>query len=229
MASSVATPLEQQFAAIPGLSQMTSTSGLGATSITLQFDLEPQHRRRRRSDVQTAINAAGGLLPKNLPNPPTYRKTNPAGPADPDLRASTPTTCRSTRSTNTPTRFWRRRCRPFPASRQVIIAGQQKYAVHVQVDPGGPGGARHRPRGRPQRARQHPTRPAQGQSRERAAGLTLDTNDQLFDRRGLQQVIVAYRNGAPVRVARHRRGRSIPSSNPRTAPGSTRKPRRTAA
>jgi multidrug efflux pump subunit AcrB len=77
MASSVATPLEQQFAAIPGLAQMTSTSGLGTTTITLQFDLN-RNIDGAAEDVQTAINAAGGLLPKDLPNPPTYRKTNPA-------------------------------------------------------------------------------------------------------------------------------------------------------
>src|SRR3974390_640888 len=77
MASSVATPLEQQFAAISGLTQMTSTSGLGATSITLQFDLN-RNIDGAAQDVQTAINAAGGLLPKDLPSPPTYKKTNPA-------------------------------------------------------------------------------------------------------------------------------------------------------
>ena len=85
MASSVATPLEQQFAAIPGLAQMTSTSGLGTTSITLQFDLD-RNIDGAAGDVQTAINAASGLLPKDLPNPPTYKKTNPADRPDPDLR-----------------------------------------------------------------------------------------------------------------------------------------------
>src|SRR5689334_23665471 len=77
MASSVATPLEQQFSAIPGLAQMTSTSGLGITSITLQFDLA-RNIDGAAGDVQTAINAASGLLPKDLPTPPTYKKTNPA-------------------------------------------------------------------------------------------------------------------------------------------------------
>ena len=77
MASSVATPLEQQFAAIPGLASMNSTSGLGTTSITLQFDLG-RAIDGAATDVQTAINAASGLLPKDLPNPPTYRKVNPA-------------------------------------------------------------------------------------------------------------------------------------------------------
>jgi len=77
MASAVATPLEQQFAAIPGLDQMTSTSGIGSLSITLQFDLE-RNIDAAAQDVLTAINAASGVLPKDLPTPPTYRKTNPA-------------------------------------------------------------------------------------------------------------------------------------------------------
>src|SRR4029079_3862058 len=77
MASAVATPLEQQFAAISGLAEMTSTSGVGSTRITLQFDLE-RTIAAAAQDVQQAINAATGLLPKDLPNPPTYRKTNPA-------------------------------------------------------------------------------------------------------------------------------------------------------
>src|SRR5579859_4325633 len=77
MASSVATPLEQKFAAIPGLAQMTSTNGLGATNIVLQFELS-RNIDGAAGDVQTAINAAGGLLPKDLPSPPSYRKVNPA-------------------------------------------------------------------------------------------------------------------------------------------------------
>ena len=77
MATSVATPLEYQFAEIPGLSQMTSTSVLGNTQITLQFDLD-RNIDAAAQDVQSAINAAGGQLPKNLPRPPSYRKVNPA-------------------------------------------------------------------------------------------------------------------------------------------------------
>src|SRR5580700_6118729 len=77
MASAVATPLEQQFAAIPALDQMTSTSGIGSLSITLQFDLA-RNIDAAAGDVLTAINAATGVLPKDLPTPPTYRKVNPA-------------------------------------------------------------------------------------------------------------------------------------------------------
>src|SRR5215813_3481351 len=77
MASSVATPLERQFGHLAGVNEMTSTSFLGATNITLQFDLSRNIDAAAR-DVQAAINAAAGQLPTNLPNKPTYRKVNPA-------------------------------------------------------------------------------------------------------------------------------------------------------
>src|ERR1700759_4048564 len=77
MASSVATPLERQFGRIAGVNQMTSTSQLGSTSITLQFDLNRNIDAAAR-DVQAAINAARSQLPANLPSNPSYRKANPA-------------------------------------------------------------------------------------------------------------------------------------------------------
>src|SRR5216117_339607 len=77
MASSVAQPLERQLAQIPGIAQMTSTSSLGSTAITLQFELN-RSIDGAANDVQGAINAASGQLPKNLPSPPIYRKVNPA-------------------------------------------------------------------------------------------------------------------------------------------------------
>src|SRR5262252_7127712 len=77
MASAIATPLEQQFITIPELSEMTSWSGVGVTSITLQFNLN-RNIDAAAGDVQQAINAASGLLPKDMPSPPTYRKVNPA-------------------------------------------------------------------------------------------------------------------------------------------------------
>src|SRR5450631_2297972 len=77
MASSVATPLERQFGRIAGVTQMTSSSSLGSTGITLQFDLNRNIDAAAR-DVQAAINAARGYLPANLPNNPSYRKVNPA-------------------------------------------------------------------------------------------------------------------------------------------------------
>src|SRR5438067_8574500 len=77
MATSVAAPLERQFGHIAGLTEMTSTSGLGSSIVTLQFDLDRNIDAAAR-DVQAAINAARGQLPSNLPSNPTYRKVNPA-------------------------------------------------------------------------------------------------------------------------------------------------------
>src|ERR1700740_3707436 len=77
MASAVATPLERQFGRIAGITEMTSSSQLGSTSIALQFDLDRDIDAASR-DVQAAINAAAGQLPTDLPSLPTYRRTNPA-------------------------------------------------------------------------------------------------------------------------------------------------------
>lgn len=77
MASAVAAPLERQISQIPGVTQLTSSSALGATSITVQFDLD-RNIDGAAQDIQAAITAAGGQLPRNLPGPPTYRKVNPA-------------------------------------------------------------------------------------------------------------------------------------------------------
>src|ERR1700751_4107791 len=77
MASAIATPLEQQFTQIPALDQMTSLSGIGTMTITLQFDLS-RNIDGAAVEVSPAINAASGLLQKDLPTPPTYRKVNPA-------------------------------------------------------------------------------------------------------------------------------------------------------
>jgi len=77
IASSVTQPLERQFGEIPGVTQMTSSSTLGNSAITVQFDLS-RNIDGAAQDIQTAINAASGQLPTNLPSPPTYRKVNPA-------------------------------------------------------------------------------------------------------------------------------------------------------
>src|SRR5437764_8239710 len=133
MASAVATPLEQQFAALPGLAEMTSMSGVGATLITLQFDLE-RNIDGAAQDVQQAIHAATGLLPKDLPNPPTYRKTNPA---------DRPVLIYAVHSDDMPiykvddfaSTILAQKISTIPGISQVIVAGQAIYAAHVQVDP----------------------------------------------------------------------------------------------
>ena len=198
MASSVATPLEQQFAAIPGLSQMTSTSGLGSTSITLQFDLDRQIDGAAQ-DVQTAINAAGGLLPKDLPNPPTYKKTNPA---DRSILVY------AVHSDSMPIyklddyayTILAQKLSTISGVAQVNIAGQQQYAAHVQVNP-----AALASRGIGlEDVRTALTDATLDEAKGNLEGpqrqMAIDTNDQLFDAQSYRKVIVAYRNGAPVRL-----------------------------
>ncbi|HWD56853.1 MAG TPA: efflux RND transporter permease subunit, partial [Stellaceae bacterium] len=198
MASAVATPLEQQFAAIPSLSQMTSTSGIGSLSITLQFDLD-RNIDAAASDVQQSINAATGLLPSDLPSPPTYRKTNPA---------DRPVLIYAVFSDALPIyrvddyayTILAQKLSTVPGVSESRIFGQQPYSTHVQINPEalatrGIGfedvrsallaTTLDRPKGTLEN--DHQT-------------YTLDTNDQLFKAAQFNNVIVAYRNGAPVRV-----------------------------
>ena len=133
MAETVATPLENEFTQIPGVSQMTSTSGLGQTTITLQFDLTVDINGAA-SQVQQEINAASGLLPKTMPTPPTYRETNPAdrpiliyavhSDAMPTFQLDTYANTVLGQSLST-----------INGVGQVSIGGEQQPAVAVQVDP----------------------------------------------------------------------------------------------
>src|SRR3984885_4932844 len=133
MASSVATPLEYQFAAISGLSQMTSTNVLGSSQITLQFDLD-RNIDAAAQDVESAINAAGGQLPKNLPNSPNLRKVNPSD--SPILIFAVlsdvlPITTVDDYAKN----ILSQQISQVPGIAQVVVGGQQKPAVRVQIDP----------------------------------------------------------------------------------------------
>ncbi|MFZ3236290.1 MAG: efflux RND transporter permease subunit, partial [Stellaceae bacterium] len=133
MADTVATPLEEQFTAIPGLSFMSSSSGLGSTSITLQFNLTSDINADAQF-VQTAINEAQGVLPKTLPTPPTYRETNPA---------ERPVLIYAIYSGAMPLYEIDQYANVMLAEQlstvsgvgQVIIAGQQQPAVHIEVNP----------------------------------------------------------------------------------------------
>jgi len=198
MASAVATPLEQKFAAIPSLSQMTSTSGIGSLSITLQFDLE-RNIDAAAQDVQQAINAASGLLPPDLPSPPTYRKTNPADRAV-LIYAAHSDALPIYRVDDYAYTILAQKLSTVPGVSEARIFGQQPYAVHVQMNPGalatrGIGfedvraalvaTTLNRPKGTLEGTHQT---------------YTLDANDQLFNADQFNNVIVAYKNGAPVRI-----------------------------
>ena len=133
MASAVAQPLETQFAQIPGVAQMTSTSALGSTAITIQFDLD-RNIDAAANDVQAAINAASGQLPKNLPTPPTYRKVNPADSPILLLGATSDTLPLTTVDDYVETKL-AQQISQIAGVAQVSIGGQQKPAIRIQLDP----------------------------------------------------------------------------------------------
>ncbi|MGH7047298.1 MAG: efflux RND transporter permease subunit [Stellaceae bacterium] len=198
MAASVATPLEQQFSAVPGLDQMTSLSGVGTTTITLQFDLSTDINGAAQ-DVQTAINAASGLLPKDLPSPPTYRKVNPN---------NFPVLIYAVHSDALP---------PYKVDRYVsdvlaqplsmvrgvggvFIFGQKKYAVRVEVNPMALA-ARHIGLEAVRSALANATVDLpKGEIIGPERAVSLDSNDQLANAAAYRNIIVAYRDGAPVHL-----------------------------
>src|SRR6201986_3104409 len=192
MASAVSTPLEQQFAQIPGLSPMTSTSGLGISTITLQFDLN-RSIDGAAGDVQTAINAASGLLPKDLPSPPTYKKTNPAERAI-LIYAASSDALPIYKVDDYAYNILAQKLSTITGVSEVDIAGQQQYAVHVQVNPlalASRGiGLEDVHTALTAASLDEPKGNLEGQHQV----FPLDTNDQLFDAKGFNKLIVAYRN-----------------------------------
>jgi HAE1 family hydrophobic/amphiphilic exporter-1 len=198
MASSVATPLEKQFTTIAGINQMTSTSQQGSTSITLQFDLS-RSLDGAAVDVQSAIAAAGGQLPPNMPNPPTFRKVNPAEQPVLYLALSS-TTMPIYKVDEAAETTIGQRLSMINGVAQVSVYGAAKYAVRVDVNP-------------EQLASQQigidqvasaiqagntnmPVGSIYGPYRT----YTLQSNGQLLDASAFRPLIVAYKNGAPVRL-----------------------------
>ena len=198
MASAVATPLEQQFISIPSLSEMTSWSGVGVSSITLQFDLS-RNIDAAAGDVQQAINAASGLLPQDMPTPPTYRKVNPANFA---------ILIYAVHSDDLPpykvdayaTNVIADRLSTEPGVGQVFVFGSMPYAARVQINP-----ASLAAKGlgledvRNALVAATVNRP-KGEIEGEQQAIALDTNDQLFDAAQYGNIIMAYKNGAPVHI-----------------------------
>ncbi|WP_283812395.1 efflux RND transporter permease subunit [Bradyrhizobium sp. USDA 3458] len=133
MGSSVATPLERQFGQIAGLTVMSSSSGLGNTQITLQFALN-RNVDAAAQDVQTAINAASGQLPKNMPSPPIFRKINPAD-VPVLLIALTSDTQPLTKVNDYADSILAQKLSQVPGVSLVTIGGAQKPSIRVQVNP----------------------------------------------------------------------------------------------
>jgi len=198
MASSVAQPLERQFAQIPGIAQMTSTSYLGTAAVTIQFDLN-RSIDGAANDVQAAINAASGQLPKNLPSPPTYRKVNPADSPILLLSATSDSLPLTTVSDAVDAQL-AQQISQISGVAQVTIGGQQKPSVRIQVDP-----AKLVAKGlsledvRSQIAITTVDSP-KGNIDGATRAYTIYANDQLLDSKDWNDVIVAYRNGGPLRV-----------------------------
>jgi hydrophobic/amphiphilic exporter-1 (mainly G- bacteria), HAE1 family len=198
MASAVAQPLETQFAQIPGVSQMTSTSVVGSTAITIQFNLE-RNIDAAANDVQAAINAAGGQLPKNLPSPPTYRKVNPADSPILLLGATSDTLPLTEVDDNVETKL-AQQISQISGVAQVLIGGQQKPAIRIQLDP-----AKLVAKGLSLEDVRTPLSIStvdnpKGSIRGPTQSYTIYTNDQLTHAKDWNDIIVAYRNGAPLRV-----------------------------
>jgi HAE1 family hydrophobic/amphiphilic exporter-1 len=199
MASTVATPLETEFGQmLPGLSQMTSTSVLGSTQITLQFGLSTDIATAETL-VLEAINAAEGSLPKDMPTPPTFRAINPADSPIMILAMQSdqaPITTVDTYAEN----LVEQQLSQLPGVGQVLVGGQQTPAIRVQVDP-----ARLASMGmtledvRAVLANVTVDNP-KGSVDGTDQSYTIYANDQLTTAAPYNNVIVGYRNGAPIRI-----------------------------
>jgi len=198
MASSVATPLEYQFASIPGVTQLTSTSVLGNSQITVQFDLD-RNIDGAAQDIQSAINAAGGQLPKNLPSPPSYRKVNPADSAVLILAAHSdvlPLTTVDEYAEN----ILAQRISQIPGVAQVSLGGQQKPAVRIQVDPAKIAALGIQLEDIASVITTASVNSPKGNINGVARNFAIYDNDQLLKAAPWNDVVVAYKNGAPVRI-----------------------------
>ncbi len=198
MAATVAQPLEKQFAQIPGMAQLTSVNVLGQSQIILQFDLE-RNIDAAAGDVQAAINAASGQLPKNLPSNPTYRKVNPS---------DSPIMILSVYSDEMPLInvddyadvVLSQQISQIAGVSQVLIGGEQKRAVRVQVDP-----ARLAAMGMTMEdvrtvLTNATTNAPKGIVDGETRSFAIYDNDQLTKASQYNDVIIAWRNGAAVRI-----------------------------
>src|SRR6187551_963893 len=198
MASSVATPLEKQFSTIGGIDSMVSSSGLGSTSITLQFSLD-RNIDDAALDVQTAISSASRSLPSTMPAPPSFRKVNPTERSI-LLLALTSETLPLSKVDQYAQTLLAPRISTVSGVSQLQIFGSRKYAVRVQVEPlalAARGIGLEEISNAIQKANSNtPTGILDGKTRI----FTIETSGALTDAAGFRQIVVAYRDGAPVRL-----------------------------
>ena len=198
MAAAVATPLEKQFSTIAGIDSMTSTSALGVSQITIQFTLS-RNIDAAAQDVQSAIAKTAPLLPPGMPTPPFYQKVNPADQPILFMALSSPTQPLYTVDEFAQT-FLAQRISQVSGVAQVTVFGSQKYAVRVQVDP----------RALAARgigideveqaiARANVNKPTGALSGPHQT-VNVQATGQLTDAAAYRPMVVAYRNGSPVRL-----------------------------
>jgi multidrug efflux pump len=199
MASSVATPLERSLSDVPGVTEMTSSSSLGQTQIVVQFDLS-RNIDGAAQDVQTAINAAGGLLPKNLPNPPTYHKVNPADFTIMSIALTSPTLTLTELDKLMEERL-ATQVSQMKGVGLVDYHGEQRPAIRLRVDPDKVSAL-----GlslddiRTVVAAQTVDAP-KGSLDGLHQSITLKATDQILEPAAYRDMVVAWRNGAPIRVS----------------------------
>ncbi len=199
MAASVATTLERQFATIAGIDSMTSSSGIGATSITIQFTLD-RSIDAAAQDVQNAIAAAQRKLPTGMPTPPSIQKVNPADQPILFMALSSPTLALSAVD-EFAENLMALRISQLSGVAQVNVFGAQKWAVHAQLDPGILA-AHHIGIDEVEQAlSQHNVNIPVGTLWGNEQAMTLQANGQLLTSPAYGQMIVTYRNGSPVRLA----------------------------
>src|SRR5271157_93561 len=199
MASSVATPLERQFGRIAGINQMTSSSQLGSTAVTMQFDLNRNIDAAAR-DVQAAINAARGYLPTDLPSNPTYRKINPAD-APVMILVLTSDALTQDQMYDAADSIMGQKLAQVEGVGQVFVWGSSQPAVRIEANPNllnkysiGLEAVR-------SAVASANTLIAKGALENSATTWMVKANDQLKTAAQYRPIIVAYRNGAPVRLS----------------------------
>ena len=199
MASSVTSPLERQFGQMPGLNQMMSTSSFGCSVITLQFALD-LNIDVAEQEVQAAINAAATYLPRDLPNPPVYSKTNPADAPVLTLALTSATLPLAKVQDLADTRL-AQKISQLPGVGLVSISGGQKPAVRVQANPTALAAYGLGLEDVRTAVAQANVNQAKGNFDGPDQAYTIGANDQLLSSDAYRPLVVAYRNGAPVRIS----------------------------
>ncbi|WEL78678.1 multidrug efflux RND transporter permease subunit [Pseudomonas sp. CBSPAW29] len=198
MASSVATPLEVQFSAIPGMTQMTSSSALGSSLLTLQFTLTKSIDTAAQ-EVQAAINTASGKLPSDMPSLPTWKKVNPADSPVLILSVSSDS-MPSTELSDYVETLLARQISQIDGVGQINITGQQRPAIRVQASADKLAAIGLTLADVRLAIQQSSLNLAKGAIYGENSVSTLSTNDQLFHPEDYAQLIVSYKDGAPVQL-----------------------------